>query len=83
SLCAVERDGAEEQGIGLALRNLATGEVTQDRYDLVILATGYERQLHRHLLEPLADFLGDYQVGRDYRLQSDPPCQAAVYVQGF
>ena len=35
------------------------------------------------LLEPLAEYLGDFQVGRDYRLQSDPRCQAAIYMQGF
>lgn len=83
SLCAVERAVADAQGIELALRSLANGEITQQRYDLVILATGYERQMHRQLLEPLAEFLGDFQVGRDYRLQSDPRCQAAIYMQGF
>lgn len=83
NLSAVERASADGQGIELALRNLANGEIGQQRYDLVILATGYERQMHRQLLEPLAEYLGDYEVGRDYRLLSDERCKAALYMQGF
>ena len=35
------------------MRNNATGEVTVRHYDAVVLATGYERQMHRKLLAPL------------------------------
>ena len=49
----------------------------------MILATGYERQLHRQLLEPLAEYLGDHEIGRDYRLQTDERCKVAIYAQGF
>src|SRR5690606_19761876 len=49
----------------------------------VVLATGYERQLHRHLLAPLAEYMGDFEVSRDYRIKTDARCQASVYMQGF
>lgn len=83
SLTAVERATATEAGIELALRNTATGESSGHHYDLVILATGYERQMHRQLLEPLADYLGDFEVGRDYRILTDERCKAGIYMQGF
>jgi L-ornithine N5-oxygenase len=27
--------------------------------------------------------MGDFEVGRDYRIRTDERCQAAVYMQGF
>ncbi|MGV8409529.1 hypothetical protein ACV33P_30355, partial [Pseudomonas aeruginosa] len=71
------------QGIELALRDAGSGELSVETYDAVILATGYERQLHRQLLEPLAEYLGDHEIGRDYRLQTDERCKVAIYAQGF
>lgn len=82
-LRTVERATAHADGIELALRHSASGELDVHRYDAVVLATGYERQSHRQLLEPLAPYLGDYSVGRDYRVLTDERCQAAVYMQGF
>ncbi len=82
-LCAVESASAAGQGIELSLKDLASGATAKRTYDAVILATGYERQAHRQLLEPLAAYLNEYQVGRDYRLLAAPGFQAAVYMQGF
>ncbi|UXY50537.1 lysine N(6)-hydroxylase/L-ornithine N(5)-oxygenase family protein [Pseudomonas tohonis] len=82
-LSTVERATAGADGIELVLRNNASGEQSVQRYDAVVLATGYERQAHRHLLEPLAQWMGDFEVGRDYRIRTDERCQAAVYMQGF
>ena len=79
----VEACAADGEAVELALRHLATGEVTQHRYDLVILATGYERSSHRRLLAPLADYLGGFEVDRLYRLRADERLQAAIFVQGF
>lgn len=81
SLRSVEKATAGAEGIELALRNTANGELSVQRYDLVILATGYERQLHRQLLEPMADYLGDFEVDRNYRLITDQRCQASIYMQ--
>ena len=83
SLTSIENAVADAQGIKLALRNTASGELNEQHYDAVILATGYERQMHRHLLAPLAEYLGDFEVGRDYRIATDARCKAGIYMQGF
>ncbi|WP_122667436.1 lysine N(6)-hydroxylase/L-ornithine N(5)-oxygenase family protein [Pseudomonas viridiflava] len=79
----VELAGADSNGIELTLRDSATGATEQRRYDVVILATGYQRSSHRELLAPLKDYLADYEVGRDYRLKTDPRLRAGIYMQGF
>ena len=83
SLTRIDSAVADEQGIKLALCNTANGVVDAQHYDAVILATGYERQMHRHLLAPLAEYLGDFEVDRDYRIVTDPRCKAGIYMQGF
>ncbi|WP_341523113.1 SidA/IucD/PvdA family monooxygenase [Pseudomonas sp. G.S.17] len=83
SLTTVETATATAQGIEMVMRNLASNKSTTQVYDAVVLATGYERQLHRHLLAPLAEYMGDFEVSRDYRIKTDARCQASVYMQGF
>ena len=83
SLTNIEGAVADAQGITLALRNTAKGDLSAQQYDAVILATGYERELHRHLLAPLAEYLGDFEVDRNYRIVTDPRCKAGIYMQGF
>jgi L-ornithine N5-monooxygenase len=79
----VEAVVATRDGIELTLRDLATGQQQTHRYDAVILATGYERRSHRDLLAPLADYLEDFSVDRNYRVLASPDLQASVYLQGF
>jgi len=74
---------ADAQGVELTLRDVATGEVERCHYDAVILATGYERTSHRRLLAPLAEYLGDFRVDRNYRVRATAPFEAGVFVQGF
>jgi L-ornithine N5-oxygenase len=83
TLTTVEKATATKDGVDLAVRNNATGELSVRRYDAVVLATGYERQMHRTLLEPLAQYLGDFEVDRNYKLITDERCKAAIYMQGF
>jgi L-ornithine N5-oxygenase len=83
TLTTVESATATERGIELAVRNNATGEVTVRLYDAVVLATGYERQMHRKLLAPLEEYLGDFEVDRNYKLITDERCKAGLYMQGF
>lgn len=83
SLTRIDSAVAEGQGIKLILRNTANGDLAEQHYDAVILATGYERQMHRHLLAPLAEYLGEFEVDRDYRIVTDPRCKAGIYMQGF
>jgi hypothetical protein len=83
TLTTIEKATATERGIELAVRNNATGEVTVRVYDAVVLATGYERQMHRKLLAPLEAYLGDFEVDRNYKLITDERCKAGIYMQGF
>ena len=83
TLTTIEQANATEQGIELVLVNKATGERSVRHYDAVVLATGYERQTHRQLLAPLADYLGDFEVDRNYRVITDERCKAGIYMQGF
>ncbi|MNE62943.1 L-ornithine 5-monooxygenase [compost metagenome] len=79
----VEAVVATRDGIELTLRDLATGQQQTHRYDAVILATGYERRSHRELLAPLAGYLEDFSVDRNYRVLASADLQASVYLQGF
>ena len=57
----------------MRLRNVRTGELemTTACFDLVIVATGYVRNAHETLLEPVRYLLQSdtYTVGRDYRIK--------------
>jgi len=79
----VQSATAGEHGIRLHLRDVATGLEEAQHYDAVILATGYERKSHKSLLAPLADYLGDFDVERSYRVKATPNLKAGVFVQGF
>ena len=83
TLTTLSKATATEHGIELTMRNNATGEVTVRHYDAVVLATGYERQMHRKLLAPLEQYLGDFEVDRNYKLITDERCKAGIYMQGF
>jgi len=84
-LCRQEIDNvqAKPEGIDLTLRDLATGQQRQCRYDAVILATGYERHSHKTLLAPLEAYLKGLEVDRNYRALSAPELRAPVFLQGF
>ncbi|MDZ5603750.1 SidA/IucD/PvdA family monooxygenase [Pseudomonas sp. RP23018S] len=79
----IEAVSASAEGIELTIADLATGGQQTHRYDAVILATGYARSSHRELLAPLAGYLKDYSVDRNYRLLTGPDLHASVYLQGF
>lgn len=78
----VEQATANGEQIELAVRNTRTGEQDVTAYDVVILATGYERKQHLDLLAPLSEYLGDYAVDRNYRVQADERCRTPIYLQG-
>ncbi|MDH4580527.1 ornithine monooxygenase [Pseudomonas sp. BN415] len=79
----VEGASAHAEGIRLALRDIATGKTDMQLYDAVILATGYERKSHKTLLAPIADYLGNFEVDRSYRVRAKPNLKAGVFLQGF
>jgi L-ornithine N5-oxygenase len=71
-----------EDGIQLSLHDLNTGELSAKSYDVVILATGYGRDSHKTLLAPLAPYLGEFIVDRNYRIQSKPELKPGIFLQG-
>jgi lysine N6-hydroxylase/L-ornithine N5-oxygenase len=73
---------AAADGIHLSLHDLNSGQRGSQAYDVVILATGYARDGHRTLLDPLAPYLGDFTVDRDYRLQGTPELKPGIFLQG-
>ena len=38
---------------------------------------------HAVHLKPLNEYLGDFEVARDYRIKTDARCHASIYMQGF
>ncbi|BEP53609.1 L-ornithine N(5)-monooxygenase PvdA [Variovorax sp. V118] len=73
---------AAQDGIHLSLHDLNTGARHDKAYDAVVLATGYARDAHRTLLAPLAPYLGDFSVDRDYRVQGTPALRPGIFLQG-
>ncbi|MGH8762087.1 MAG: lysine N(6)-hydroxylase/L-ornithine N(5)-oxygenase family protein [Nitrosospira sp.] len=73
---------AAPDGIQLVLRDLNAGREYGVTYDAIVLGTGYSRDYHKSLLEPLSPYMGDFTVDRQYRLQSTPDFRPAVFLQG-
>lgn len=82
-LIEIKQANAGSNGVSLELKDKVSGEICRNQYDAVILATGYDRNLHHELLSDVDQYLGDYTVGRDYRLHTDSRFKPAIYMQGF
>lgn len=70
------------EGVYLDLFDHNSQKVTRVRYDAVVLATGYQREHHKALLEPLTSYLQNYAVSRHYRLKTQPQLEAGIFLQG-
>ena len=68
--------------IQLQLTKLDGPSQIEEHYDAVILATGYQRNHHKTLLQPLAPYLSDFEVDRQYRLSSTPDFKPTIFIQG-
>ncbi|WP_250437163.1 lysine N(6)-hydroxylase/L-ornithine N(5)-oxygenase family protein [Caballeronia sp. ATUFL_F2_KS9A] len=72
--------------IELTMRDVLTGHARAERFDALVLATGYRRDTHLALLDGLAPHLGDAlaqrNVGRDYRLVTPSNFRPRIYLQG-
>lgn len=73
---------ANGRGITLSLKDLNDAQTQTLTYDLVVLATGYERDGHRQLLKPLREHLGRFEVDRHYRLRTSGDFQPTIFLQG-
>ena len=69
-------------GIHLDLFDLNEGRESTACYDVVVLATGYAREHHKTLLAPIAPYLGDLSVDRNYRVETAPGFRPAIFLQG-
>uniref|UniRef100_UPI00016A6224 SidA/IucD/PvdA family monooxygenase n=1 Tax=Burkholderia ubonensis TaxID=101571 RepID=UPI00016A6224 len=72
--------------IELTLRDRLSGDTHTERFDGLVLATGYRRDTHTALLDGLAPHLGDAlargDVTRDYRLDTPEHFAPRIYLQG-
>ncbi|KVU44659.1 ornithine monooxygenase [Burkholderia ubonensis] len=72
--------------IELTLRDRLSGAAHTERFDGLVLATGYRRDTHTALLDGLAPHLGDAlargDVTRDYRLDTPEHFAPRIYLQG-
>ena len=70
----------------LTLRDRLSGHACAERFDALVLATGYGRATHLGLLDGLAPYLGDAlqtgNVGRDYQLATPAHFKPRIYLQG-
>jgi L-ornithine N5-oxygenase len=81
-----EVQGEQGNEIDMRLRDGMGGDARAERFDAVVLATGYRRDAHHALLDPLADALGkpveQCEVARDYMLATPAHFQPRIYLQG-
>lgn len=73
----------DDMGVSMTVIDSGGGRTATRRYDAVVLATGYERDIRHPLLAPLADYLEDFEIERDYRLRTRPEFRPRIHVQGF
>lgn len=69
--------------VELSINNLATGARERHEYDVVILATGYQRQKHRELLAPLGEFMNGCEVDRNYQVKTRENFHVPIFLQGY
>ncbi|CAH9056679.1 L-ornithine N(5)-monooxygenase [Pseudoalteromonas holothuriae] len=69
--------------IELTVLNKDLGITTSKQYDLVILATGYQRPKNNPILAPLQEHLGDFTINRNYQVKTGPNFAPPIFVQGL
>ncbi len=73
---------ATPEQLTLSLQDITTKDTRLEQYDLVIIATGYQRKTHQALLAPLAEYLPNFEVDRYYRLLTTADFQPSIFLQG-
>jgi L-ornithine N5-monooxygenase len=72
--------------IELTVRDLLSGHARAERFDALVLATGYKRDTHHALLDGLAPHLAgaleEGRVARDYQLATPEHFRPRIYLQG-
>lgn len=78
----VQSSKVNDQQILLNINSLDTNEILEKSYDAVILSTGYKRNIHKKLLQPVKEYLQDFSVSRDYQICSESNFQPVIFLQG-
>lgn len=71
-----------KRGIRLTLHDQNRNTASTPQYDVIILATGYRRDDYQRLLSPLASYLGDFKVDRNYQLAAPADFLPRIFLQG-
>ncbi|MEY8800548.1 hypothetical protein AB9K35_09555, partial [Leisingera sp. XS_AS12] len=76
---------AKAQGGKIALTLCPThgGNAETRSYDLVVLATGYQRRIGETLLSGLNDYVSDREAGRTYQLATTENFHPRIFLQGY
>lgn len=78
----VKQAVSQKDGIQFVLHDLGADRDYIESYDIVVLATGYNRDYHKYLLAPILPYFEDMRVDRQYRLRSVTQFKPAVFLQG-
>lgn len=79
----IQAVAATDAGIRLNLRDSQNGGEELHEFDLLVLATGYRRDAHWHLLEGVERHLHkEAELERSYRLPTRPGFQPSIFLQG-
>lgn len=70
-------------GIEIGTKDRFASIHQRHRYDVVVLATGYERSSQHSFLEPLAPYIDNFSVDRAYRLATVPAFKPQIHLQGY
>ncbi|VVE03305.1 lysine N(6)-hydroxylase/L-ornithine N(5)-oxygenase family protein [Pandoraea terrigena] len=74
---------ASGEQIRLHMHERLSGRTATQPYDVVVLATGYERRTHEHLLAAVQPWLDGLEGERDYRLRTHARFLPGIYLQGY
>ncbi|MFK4508637.1 lysine N(6)-hydroxylase/L-ornithine N(5)-oxygenase family protein [Bradyrhizobium daqingense] len=74
---------AGPDGIEIGVVDKFRGENRRSTYDVVILATGYDRETAHRFLEPIRRYIRDAALDRNYRLVTNPAFRPQIHLQGY
>jgi L-ornithine N5-oxygenase len=79
----VVQAAAGDGGIELQVVDGLVGAPALRRYDAVVLATGYDRDIRSRFLSAIDPYLDGFSVDRDYRLRTRPEFRPQIHLQGY
>lgn len=75
--------GARPEGIEISLSDKFGGGDHRSTYDVVILATGYDRETPHAFLEPIRRYIREPELDRSYRLVTSAAFRPQIHLQGY